>query len=190
MISRPDSPRSSASIPRPDPSEYAPYCAKYIALVVEQDVRTALADNADKMQALLQTVTEFASLLRYAPGKWTIREMIVHVTDVERIQSYRVLRIARGEMQPLAGFDPASYVAASHADQRPWDAIREEFSAVRDATLALFGNLPDDAWARRGIADGFPLSVRAAAYVIAGHGIHHCNLLREKYIPLMAAEEC
>lgn len=176
-------------IGRPEFSEYAPYCAKYIALVPDDDIRVALKANAGAIRAFLSSINEQQSLHRYAPGKWSIREVIAHVADVERIQSYRALRFARGETQPLAGFDPASYVAASNADSRDWKNIVGEFAATREATLALLANLPDEAWTRRGTADGFPLSVRAAAYVIAGHGIHHANLLREKYAPLTAGEQ-
>lgn len=167
----------------PEPSEYAPYCAKYIALVPDGDIRVALSTNADAMRVLFNRITAPQSLHRYALGKWSIREVIVHVADVERIQSCRAMRFARGETQPLAGFDPASYVATSNADSRDWKDIVGEFSATREATLALLANLPGDAWSRQGIADGFSLSVRAAAYVIAGHAIHHTNILREKYLP-------
>jgi hypothetical protein len=168
-------------ISRPEPSEYAPYCAKYIALVPDGNFRTALDNNTNDLWTLLK-VAEPLARFRYALGKWTVSEMILHVADVERIQSCRALRFARGETQALPGFDPASYVAVSRANDRDWGSVSEEMMAVREATLALFQNLPDEAWTRCGIADGFPLSVRAAAYVIAGHAIHHCTLLRERYL--------
>jgi hypothetical protein len=168
-------------ISRPEPSEYAAYCAKYIALVPDGNFLAALADNTNDLRTLLKLAEPLARF-RYAPGKWTVSEMIVHIADVERIQSCRAMRFARDETQASPGFDPASYVAASGANERDWQTISEELIAVREATVALFRNLPDEAWTRCGIADGFPLSVRAAAYVIAGHAIHHCTLLREKYL--------
>lgn len=131
---------------------------------------------------LLNSITEEKSRHRYAPGKWSIREMLVHVCDVERIQSYRVLRFARYDATELAGFDPSRYIETSQAENRTWKSIVEEFTAVRAATLELFRNLPNDVWIRGGIADGHQFTVRAIAYTIAGHGIHHRKLLSERYL--------
>jgi hypothetical protein len=131
---------------------------------------------------LLNSISEEQSLYRYAGGKWSIREMFLHVIDVERIQSYRAMRFARGDTKELAGFDPARYVAPSEADTRTWRSIVEEFAAVRGATLALFRNMPGEAWIRGGIADGHSYTVRAFAYTLLGHGIHHRKILSERYL--------
>jgi hypothetical protein len=167
---------------RPLTSEFAAYCAKYIALVPDGDFLANLESETSVLLALLDSISEKKSLFRYAPGKWSIREMILHVADVERIQSYRVLRFARRDTAALPGFDPASYIAPSHAENRAWKSIVDEFAAVRAATLELFRNLPDDVWTLGGVADGHQFTVRAIAYTIAGHAIHHRKILSERYL--------
>ncbi|HWC97014.1 MAG TPA: DinB family protein [Candidatus Sulfopaludibacter sp.] len=167
---------------RPDASEHAPYYAKYTSLVPEGDIVQTLVTQLDTTLRILNTVSEEKSLYRYAPGKWSIREAYVHVTDAERVFTYRALRFARADQTPLASMEQDAWVGPSGADARPWQGIVEEYLAVRTATVALFGNLPAEAWTRTGIASGHPVSVRALAYIVAGHDIHHRNLLQQQYL--------
>jgi uncharacterized damage-inducible protein DinB len=168
---------------RPTPSEYAPFYEKYVALVPESDSFLDLfeAQTAATLAALGE-VGEDKSLHRYAPGKWSIRESFVHVADTERIFTYRALRFARGDGRELTGFDQDEYILPSEADRRTWSSIVNEYAAVRQATLALFRNLPADAWTRTGTANNHGVSVRALAYITAGHELHHMALLRERYL--------
>jgi DinB family protein len=122
------------------------------------------------------------SLYRYAPGKWSIRDVVGHLSDTERLFVFRAFWFARGFESPLPSFDQNVAVSAAHAEQRPWSSLVEEFRAVRAATLSFFQTLPDEAWARRGIASGKPFSVRALAYLAAGHVTHHSRILRERYL--------
>jgi len=167
---------------RPEASEHAPYYGKYVALVSDGDIVQTLAAERDATLELLRGIPEEKTLHRYAEGKWSIKENCVHVTDIERVLSYRAVRIARGDQTPLASVDQDSLVPASEADARDWGSIIEEYRLVREATIALFANLPEPAWARTGTASGNPVSVRALAYILAGHDIHHRKLLREKYL--------
>jgi hypothetical protein len=167
---------------RPAPTEHADYYGKYIALVPDGEYIATLEQITADTLALLQSVSEEKSLHRYAPGKWSIRESWLHVADTERIMTYRALRIARGDQKPLTGFDQDPYVALSGADQRTWRSILDEYQAVRKSSLALFRGLPDDAWPRTGTASGNPWTVRALAFTVAGHDLHHRKLLSEKYL--------
>ena len=167
---------------RPDSSEFAPYYGKYISLVPDGDIVQTLARERDTTLEVLQSVSAEKSRFRYAAGKWSIRESYVHLIDGERIFSYRALRFARADQTPLASFEQDAYVGPSGADARDWSGIIDEYRVVRAATIALFANLPADAWTRTGIASANPVSVRAVAWMIAGHDVHHRNLLREKYL--------
>ncbi|HEY3203488.1 MAG TPA: DinB family protein [Thermoanaerobaculia bacterium] len=167
---------------RPDPSEYAPYFGKYIALVPGDDILGAFESETAATLALLGNITEQQSLYRYATGKWSIGETIVHIADTERVFAYRALRFARADAAELGSFEPDDYVVPSGADSRSWRSIVDEYVAVRQATVALFRNLPFDAWARTGVGGGNRMSVRALAYNILGHDIHHRNVLRERYL--------
>lgn len=167
---------------RPDPSEHAPYFGKYIALVPDGDIVQSLAAVRDETLSVLKSVSAEKSLHRYAPGKWSIRESYVHLIDAERVFGYRALRFGRGDQTPLSSFDQDSYVGPSEADARDWSGILEEYRVVRAATISLFGNLPAAAWTRTGISNGIQTSVRALAYIAAGHDIHHRNLLRQHYL--------
>ncbi|SPE22370.1 conserved hypothetical protein [Candidatus Sulfopaludibacter sp. SbA3] len=167
---------------RPDSSEYFAYYGKYISLVPDGDIVQALASERDTTLGVLDTVSDEKSLYRYAPGKWSIRECYVHLIDAERVFAYRALRFARADQTPLASFEQDDYVGPSGADSRAWPGIVDEYRVVRAATIALFANLPADSWTRTGVASGNPISVRALAYIIAGHDMHHRNLLRERYL--------
>jgi len=167
---------------RPEPAEHVPYYASYIALVPGEDPLTAFDSETAATRGLLESIPGEKSLHRYAPGKWSIRESVLHVLDCERVWAYRALRFGRADAAPLAGFESDAWVLPSLADARPWPSILEEYAAVRRASVALFRGLPSEAWLRSGTTDGKRTSVRALAYIILGHDIHHRNLLRDRYL--------
>jgi hypothetical protein len=167
----------------PDRTEAAEYYFTYIDRVPrDTDVLRVLADQLPETVKLLESISDERSLHRYAPGKWSIREVVSHINDTERLFVFRALWFARGLEAPLPSFDQDVALAGAYADERPWRQHIDEFRAVRAASLAFFQSLRDDAWARRGIASGNPFSVRALAYITAGHVTHHALLLRERYL--------
>lgn len=171
-------------IARPNPADYNPYYETYIRLVPDgQDPLAQLRQQSAALTTLLADLTDEQAHFRYAPGKWSIKEALVHIIDTERIFAYRTLRIARGDQTPLPGFEQNDYVPASGADARPLADIWREYHAVRAATLALFESLPVDAVARVGTASDSPTSVRALAYMLPGHEAHHMMIFRERYLP-------
>ena len=165
---------------RADAAEYAPYYGKYIEQIAGQDVSALLASQASALDAL-RSLSESQALHRYAPDKWSVKEVIGHITDAERIFAYRMLRIARGDGTPLAGFDQQPYVDSAHFDNLSMTTLVDSFRVTRASTLALMAELSDDAWPRMGMASGFPVSARALAYIIAGHATPHIGTLRDKY---------
>jgi len=168
---------------RPDPTEAAEYFFTYIDQVPEtDDIARFLEDQGRETVAFLRGIPEGKTLHRYAPGKWTIRDVVAHLSDCERLFTYRAMWFARGFDSPLPSFDQNVAWAAAGADNRSWQSLVDEFEAVRRATLPLFRDLPADVWSRRGIASGNPFSVRALAYVVAGHVAHHVRILRERYL--------
>ncbi len=171
----------STTIPRPAADEHAPFYSGYVALVPDGDLvsllRTQIIDTARTLRALPHEMGEFT----YAPGKWTVKEVIGHMSDAERIMAYRALRFARADTTGLAGFDENTYVPAGKFGRRTVADLVDELEAVRAATLHLASHLDDDALARRGVANGNEVSVRALAYIIAGHERHHMKILRERY---------
>jgi DinB family protein len=169
-------------IARPDRTEAAEYYFTYINQVPDGDVRRILEAQAPETVALLRSISDERSLHRYGPGKWTIREVMSHVTDTERVFVFRALWFARGFDTPLPSFDQDVAVPASGANDRSWTSLVDEFAAVRAATLAFFGTLAPDAWLRRGTASGNPFTVRALAYITAGHVFHHTAILRARYL--------
>lgn len=169
------------TIPRPAAGEYNEYYAAYIARVPNGDLTEQLVRQHDVTRTLLGGLTPERARHRYAPDKWSVIEVVGHVADAERIFSYRALRIARGDTTALPGFDEKVYVPAGRFEERPLAAVLGELTAVRGATLALLRGLPEDALARRGTASGYAVSVRALLYIIAGHELHHVNVLRERY---------
>jgi hypothetical protein len=178
----------SATVPAigaPEASEYAPYYGRYIALVGGPDAIAALEDQPRDTLALLSTLTEEQGDYRYAPDKWSIKEMLGHVVDTERVFSYRALRFARNDATPLASFEQDGYVRAGDFGGRRMSDLIEEFIAVRRATVWLFRTLSPEAWMRRGVASGNPVSVRALAYIAAGHELHHRAVLKDKYLPAL-----
>ena len=167
---------------RPAATEFAPYYARYIDPVPDGDVVATLEAQLAETLALLGGIPEPRGTHRYAPDKWSIKEVVGHVSDSERIFAYRALRIARFDETPLAGYDQDPYVAAGQFDARAIADLAAELAAVRRATLALLRGLPGAAWDRRGTANGVGVSVRALAWIIAGHERHHVRLLRERYL--------
>jgi len=167
---------------RPDPTEYAPYFGKYVSLVEGDDIIAALSDQLDDTLGLLHNLSEPQGDLRYAPGKWSIKEVIGHLIDSERIFAYRALRFARNDQRPLPGFDENSYVANSNYGARRLADLAEEFEIVRKGNLYFFRHLGGADWDRRGKANDNEISVRALAYNIAGHELHHLGIIRERYL--------
>ena len=166
---------------RPESSEYAPFFAGYVAAVPEGDVVALLRQNARELLDTVSSIPEDRGGFRYGEGKWSIREVIGHMIDAERIFTYRALRIARGDTTPLAPFDENEYVKTAGSDARTLSNLARELGAVREATVQLFESFPDDAWGRSGVASGRNISVRALAYITAGHAMHHLKILRERY---------
>lgn len=166
---------------RPRPEEYAPFYDTYIRLVPDGDVRHTIASQVHDTTRLLRSLSEETASRRYAPGKWSVREVVGHLSDTERIMAYRALRIARGDQTALASFDENQFVANAGFDARSVSDLLAEFQAVRSATLALGRSLSEEDFARRGTASGAGVTVRALLYIIAGHELHHVRILRERY---------
>jgi hypothetical protein len=173
---------TAAPIARPQADEYVPYYQKYISLVPDGDLIEALRTQIGETLALLRTIPEERASYRYGPDKWSIKEVVGHMADVERIMTYRALRIARADTTPLPGFDENAYVPAANFDARSLASLAHEFEQVRRATIAFLENLEPDAAARRGSANNNAISARALAYIIAGHERHHVRILRERYL--------
>ena len=172
---------------RPEAGEFNPYYEKYIARVPEGDFVEILARQADETLSVLRELPDNAADMAYAEGKWTVKELIGHLCDAERIFSYRLLRIGRGDAKPLAGFDENAYTPAGDFNARSLASMLEEFAAVRAATITLIAGMPTDGWLRTGTASESPVSARAIAYIIAGHELHHRDILITRYLPVVAA---
>jgi hypothetical protein len=171
-----------AAIGRPQVSEYAPYYDRYISLVPDGDILEILRKQAESTAGLLSGLREEQGELRYAPDRWSVKELIGHIIDTERMFAYRALRFARNDATPLQGFEQEDYVGnAPHARCRMAD-LAEELGVVRRSTICLLRSLDQDAWLRRGAANANEISVRALAYVAAGHELHHIRILRERYL--------
>lgn len=166
----------------PDRTEAAEYYFTYIDQVVGGDICQVLETQLTETLALLHGISDKQSLYRYAPEKWSIRQVVNHLNDTERLFVFRAFWFARGFDSPLPSFDQNVSVSSAGADQRSWSSLVEEFRAVRLATLSFFQTLPADAWARHGVASGNPFTVRALAYIAAGHVTHHTAILRERYL--------
>lgn len=167
---------------RPGVDEYAASFADYVDRIAEdEDIVAALGSQRDQALARLEGIAEARGDYRYAPNKWSIKDMVGHLCDTERVFAYRALRIGRGDTTPLPSFDDQAYVAEVRAGDRTLADLAAEWGDVRRATIALFRNLPAPAWQRRGIASDQPISVRALAYIIVGHVRHHLQVLEERY---------
>lgn len=167
---------------RPDAGEYAPFYAGYVAGVPDGDVVETLVRSGAEATALLDGLPEAAGDVAYAPGKWTVREVALHCIDAERIFACRALRIARGDRTPLPGWEEKAYAPESGAAGRTLASLAGELRSVRASTVTLFENLPADTWTRRGIANEREVTVRAIAWIGAGHLLHHLRILRERYL--------
>ncbi len=162
-------------------TDYAPPHAGYVALVDEDDILTAMQEQSSATQKMLASLDEQRAAYRYGTDKWSVKEVIGHIVDAERILGYRALAVARGDTQPLPGFDESAYVQHASFDSWKLGDLAEEYALVRRADIVFFQNLPPEAWDRRGTANQHPVSVRGLAYVIVGHERHHLKVLREKY---------
>jgi uncharacterized damage-inducible protein DinB len=167
---------------RPAQDEYAPYYEKYVSLVPDGNIVATLERQAADTLALLRGVPEEKASSRYEPGKWSVKEVIGHVIDSERIFSYRALRFARNDQTPLPGYEQDDYARAANYDARTIADLADDFERVRAATVSLLRSLDAEAWTRRGTASDNPVSVRALAHIIAGHELHHVGILRERYL--------
>jgi hypothetical protein len=173
---------STNPVGQPDPTEYAPYYGRYVSLVTEPNILATLEQQLDGTRDLLGGLSEAQAASRYAPDKWSIKELVGHVIDTERIFAYRALRFARNDKTPVEGFDQDEYARNATFDACRLADLTTELEHVRRASLYLFGHLDGAAWLRTGTASGSEVSVRALAYIIAGHERHHVNILRTRYL--------
>jgi len=169
-------------IGRPQEAEAAPYYFTYIDRVAGEDALAVIESQLDESLALFAEISEESSLHRYAPDKWSIRQLLNHVTDTERALAFRALWFARGFTAPLPSYDQDIAAAGAAADGVSWSAHVEEFRRVRLSTISLYRNMPAEAWMRSGIASDNPFTVRALAFIVAGHLAHHAAILRERYL--------
>lgn len=167
---------------RPMPGEHIEYYGKYIALVPDGNLIAMLSSQARETATLLRSLRPDQASAAYAPGKWTIKQVIGHVTDAERVFAYRMLRIARADTTPLPPFDENAFAKAGGHNDRTLESIVAEFEATRGATIALIAGIPDHAWTRQTIVNGAPISARALAWIIAGHELHHRRIIQERYL--------
>jgi uncharacterized damage-inducible protein DinB len=168
-------------IARPQAGEAAEYYFTYINKVPEGDILRLVDSQLREALTILGAVSEERSRYRYAPGKWSIREVLNHINDTERLFAFRAFWFARGFDSPLPSFEQDIAVAAALADQRSWQDHLAEFRSVREASLTFFNSLPPEAWDRRGVASGNPFTVRALAFITAGHVTHHLGILNDRY---------
>lgn len=166
---------------RPAAHEYGNYYSSYIELVPNGDIRAILIYQHNETIRLLANISEKQSLFRYASGKWSIKDVIGHIADTERIMSYRLLCIARGETESFFGYDDELYVKSADYHKQSMQNLVENLSIVRQSTLSLLKSLDVTAWSRHGIANDSPVTVRALAYIIAGHELHHLRIIQERY---------
>jgi len=176
---------STVSIGRPKADEYAEYYARYISRVPEGDLISMLREQAMETVGMLQSLSAEQANYAYAPGKWSVKEVVGHVTDAERIFGYRALRFARKDPTELPGFDENAFVENANFKTRTLPDLLEEFQVVRASSIHLAKNLEADALEHRGSANGHGITVRALLYIIAGHERHHADLLRERYLVLL-----
>lgn len=166
---------------RPKPGDYGPYFVRYIQLMPEGDLVALLEKQMKETEAALSVWDEESSLYRYAEGKWSVKELVHHIADTERVMSYRLLRAARGDKTPLPGFDQDLFVANANTDAIPWAAILRNLAAVRESTLALLRTFDQAAWNGRGHVNDHDMTVLSLACIIYGHMLHHLHILQERY---------
>jgi uncharacterized damage-inducible protein DinB len=167
---------------RPQPDEYAHFYETYISLVETGDIIASLNAQAIETMAVLSRLPESQGDFRYEPGKWSVKQVLGHINDSERIFAYRALRISRNDPKPMEGFEQNDYVDNGGFERRSLSGLIDEFTAIRSATVCLFANLEGEAWQRRGVANQNQVSVRALAWIIAGHELHHRSIVPAKYL--------
>jgi hypothetical protein len=166
---------------RPESNEYAEYYSNYISKVEGNGVMPMLETQAADLRSAISALPEDKGTFAYEEGKWTLKEVLSHLIDGERIFAYRILRISRGDETPIEGFEQDGYIETSNANNRPFSELLEEFELQRKSNLLLLKNIDDAGSLRMGTASGFPVSVRALTYISAGHVQHHVNILNERY---------
>lgn len=167
---------------RPTNVEYTAYQEQYVSLVGDGSITDILAEQAEHSIALFSSITEEQASYRYAPGKWTLKEVIGHISDNERVMSYRLLRIARGDKTPLPGYNQDDFMNEASFQLWTLSQVIEDYESVRRSTLTLLRGLSDEAWSKTGIANDSAISARALAYINAGHELHHLSIIQEKYL--------
>ena len=170
---------------RPLPGEYAEGYATYIAEAGDGDVLALLQAQEEEVAALYRGLSEAQGTFRYAPGKWSLKDLLLHLSDAERIFTYRCLRIGRGDTTPMPGFDEDAYAAAAQADGRTMADLLADFRAVRAASLTLFRSLPEAAWMNKGTTNNRAITARCIPYIALGHAAHHLTVIRERYLPVL-----
>jgi uncharacterized damage-inducible protein DinB len=167
---------------RPNEKDFAPYFSRYISKADGMSLREAMANHSAALLSFYTGLQEAKAGYAYAPGKWTIKEVLQHVIDAERIFAYRILRIARKDKTPLPSFDENSYAENSLANNRSFDSLKEEFAAVRKSTDLLIASLSDEQLAEEGISSGFPVTANAFGFILFGHLLHHQQVIVERYL--------
>lgn len=170
---------------QPLASEYPEYYKPYVSLVPEGNLLSVLKENLVKTIELFESLSEEDGHIRYADNKWSIKEVLGHMADTERIMSYRLLRVGRGDQTALAGFNENDYVQGSQYNKLPIKSILEDFISARKATLTLIQNMPEGVWTNIGFANNTEVTARALGYIIAGHALHHFNIIKDRYLPLL-----
>ncbi|GIP57847.1 DinB family protein [Paenibacillus woosongensis] len=170
------------TLSKPQSGEYLEHFEEYIREVPEGELISLLELQPEEAMLKLGTLSDEAGNYKYAEGKWSLKEVLGHITDTERVMSYRLLRIARGDKTPLPGFNEELFVSHANFERLSIQQLLKDFTTVRKATLSLIRQLDDEAWQRAGTASGGPVSSRALAYIIAGHAIHHFRIIRERYL--------
>ncbi|RDI39933.1 DinB family protein [Falsibacillus pallidus] len=165
----------------PVSGDYIPYYSTYIERVEAGEIEEVLSNQIQVTVGLLKDLSEEQGAYRYGDGKWSIKEVIGHMADTERVMNFRLMSFARGESSELPGFDENEYVARARFDRQSIPALLENLAAVRSSTISLLENLDEEAWERSGTANGAPVTVKALAWIIAGHELHHCMILKERY---------
>lgn len=167
---------------RPLPSDFSDHFAHYVNMVEGDDFLSSLKNQNRDLEVLLPSITEEKSTFKYGENKWTIKEVLLHLSDAERVFTYRALAIARGEKNPLPNFDENSYAINSHANNREWRDLVQEFFATRKTTEALFNSFSNEDLLQSGTASGSPVSVLALCFILVGHATHHIKILHERYL--------
>ena len=168
-------------IPRPKPDEYPKFYSGYIQLVPDTDILTYLNEQINKLKSLSDSWKDKDTGYRYAPGKWSVKQIIGHVCDTERVFAYRAMCFSRNERASLPGFDQDEYVAESNFDAVPFDDLVDELISLRESNLRMFDNFNDEVWSKSGIANEKEMTIRSILYILAGHLEHHLNIIQERY---------